>query len=72
MYSFFLLYLIGLDNLDQLVLNYNKLESLNAKWFMGLYNLKDLKLCHNKISHIDDAAFEGLEGNVTSFECIIN
>ena len=72
MYSFFLLYLIGLDNLDQLVLNYNKLESLNAKWFMGLYNLKDLKLCHNKISHIDDAAFEGLEGNVTSFKCIIN
>ena len=53
---------IGLERLDQLVLNHNQLTELNAKWFEGLANLHDLKLCHNEIKSIDDAAFQGLEG----------
>jgi Leucine-rich repeat (LRR) protein len=56
--------IVGLENLDQLVLNHNQLTEINAKWFKGLENLHDLKLCNNEISHIDDAAFEGLEGKI--------
>ena len=54
----------GLDNLDQLVLNFNKLTALNAKWFKGLNNLHDLKLTNNKIATIDNDAFNGLEGRL--------
>ena len=50
--------------MDQLVLNYNSLTALNAKWFKGLNNLHDLKLCNNQIATIDDDAFDGLEGRL--------
>ena len=56
---------VGLENLDQLVLNHNELTELNAKWFKGLEKLHDLKICNNKIGHIDNAAFEGLEGKIS-------
>ena len=57
-------YFLGLENLDQLVLNYNNLTKLDAKWFKGLDNLHDLKLCNNKIASINDDAFDGLEGKL--------
>ena len=50
--------------MDQLVLNYNNLTKLDAKWFKGLDNLHDLKLCNNKIARINDDAFDGLEGKL--------
>ena len=50
--------------MDQLVLNYNNLTKLDAKWFKGLDNLHDLKLCNNKIASINDDAFDGLEGKL--------
>ena len=56
---------VGLENLDQLVLNHNELIELNAKWFKGLEKLHDLKICNNKMGHIDNAAFEGLEGKIS-------
>ena len=56
------IFILGLDDLDQLVLNYNNLTALHAKWFKGLNKLHDLKICNNKISTIDDGAFDGLEG----------
>ena len=55
---------IGLDNLDQLVLNHNLIEELKAGMFTGLPKLNDLKLTYNHIHRIDDRAFEGLEGEL--------
>ena len=51
--------------MDQLVLNYNKLTTLNAKWFKGLEKLHVLKICNNQITDIDNEAFDGLEGKLS-------
>ena len=52
----------GLDNLDQLVLNDNKLEHLGEDYFTGISKLTTLYLDQNKIKTINAKAFNGIEG----------
>ena len=58
--------------MDQLVLNYNKLTTLNARWFKGLEKLHVLKIRSNQIAEIDDEAFDGLEGKLSCLSEVIN
>ena len=57
--------IIGMNNLDQLVLNHNQIQVLKAGMFEGLHKLHDLKVTNNHIHDIHDEAFEGLEGKYT-------
>ena len=51
----------GLEALDFLALNHNKLTALAASHFDGLPSLSSLELDYNRIAKIDKAAFNGLE-----------
>ena len=52
---------LGMDNLDTLVLNTNKLIHIGEDAFKGLSELTTLYMDHNKISSIHHNAFVGLE-----------
>lgn len=52
----------GMDNLDHLTLNDNRLTTLGKGFFRGLSSLTTLYIDHNEINTIDNDAFEGLEG----------
>ena len=56
----------GMDSLDQLTLNHNKLEHLGAGFFRGLNALTTLYVDHNQIQTVNKDAFEGLEDSLTS------
>ncbi len=51
----------GMDSLDHLTLNSNKLRHLGAEFFMGLDALTTLYIDHNQIRTINVDAFKGLE-----------
>ena len=59
--AYFLLF-IGLDNLDQLVLNNNQLTHIGENYFSGLPKLTTLYIDNNKIKTIHHKAFVGLDG----------
>ena len=52
----------GLDKLDTLNLNNNKIEELLDDHFEGMPRVTSLSLDYNKISIIHPGAFSGLEG----------
>lgn len=52
----------GLDNLDHLTMNQNKIAHLGENFFVGVPKLTTLYLDHNKIATIHKNAFVGLEG----------
>ena len=58
---------IGLDNLDQLVINNNQLTHIGENYFSGLPKLTTLYIDNNKIKTIHHKAFVGLEGK----KCIL-
>ena len=53
----------GLDKLDTLNLNHNKIEVLFNGHFEGMSKVTSLSLDYNKINEIQENAFEGLDGN---------
>lgn len=60
----------GLDNLDHLIMNHNKLEHLAEGIFQGMPKLTTLYLDSNMITTIHNHAFVGLEG-ICRFDKII-
>ena len=52
----------GMEKLDTLNLNNNKIEGLGPRYFEGMSRLTSLQLDYNKINHVNDEAFYGLEG----------
>ena len=57
---------VGMESLDELTLNHNKLEHLGAGFFRGLNALTTLYVDHNQIQTVNKDAFEGLEDSLTS------
>ena len=57
---------VGMESLDELTLNHNKLEHLGAGFFRGLNSLTTLYIDHNHIQTVNKDAFEGLEDSLTS------
>ena len=57
---------VGMESLDELTLNHNKLEHLGAGFFRGLGSLTALYIDNNKIRTVNKDAFEGLEDSLTS------
>ncbi len=53
---------LGLDSLDQLILNHNQISHLEANGFSGLPKLTTLYIDHNGVETINKEAFKGLEG----------
>ena len=53
---------IGLEKLDKLELNHNKIEELVDYCFEGLPKLTSLSIDYNKIIHVQPRAFSGLDG----------
>ena len=54
--------LAGMEKLDKLDLNHNKIEKLVDYGFEGLPKLTSLSLDYNKISLLEPKAFSGLDG----------
>ena len=54
--------LSGMEKLDKLDLNHNKIEKLVDYGFEGLPKLTSLSLDYNKISLLEPKAFSGLDG----------
>ncbi len=52
----------GLDNLDQLILNYNHISHLGPGMFSNLPKLSTLYMDHNQIRTIHPDAFTDLQG----------
>lgn len=61
-----LILIVGLRNLDSLILAHNKLPKVPANVFSHLTQLNSLELEGNNIAYIDENAFAGLEG-INSF-----
>ena len=59
---------IGLEKLDKLELNHNKIEELVDYCFEGLPKLTSLSIDYNKIIHVQPRAFSGLDGELCA-EC---
>ena len=57
---------VGMESLDELTLNHNKLEHLGAGFFRGLNSLTTLYIDHNHVQTVNKDAFEGLEDSLTS------
>lgn len=55
----------GLNNLEELDLSYNRIQSLPSLAFTDLENLTTLKLSHNEIYFIQDTLFCGLTSLLT-------
>ena len=55
-------FILGLDNLDHLVMNNNELTHLGENYFSGVPMLTTLYIDHNRIQTINNKAFTGLEG----------
>ena len=55
---------IGLEKLDKLELNHNKIEELVDYCFEGLPKLTSLSIDYNKIIHVQPRAFSGLDGEL--------
>ena len=58
-----LCFLPGLDNLDQLILNYNHISHLGPGMFSGMPKLTTLYIDHNQVRTIHPEAFTDLQGN---------
>lgn len=54
--------LLGLKNLDSLILAHNQLTKVPANVFRHLNLLNSLELEGNQIAYVDQDAFAGLEG----------
>ena len=54
--------ILGMEKLDTLNLNHNKIEALLDNHFEGMPKVTSLSLDYNKISDIAPDAFNGLEG----------
>ncbi len=54
--------MLGLDNLDHLILNHNLIEHMGENFFIGMPKLSTLYVDHNKVKTIHQKAFTGLEG----------
>lgn len=54
--------ILGLNNLESLVLSHNSLREVPSRVFSHLTQLNSLELDGNAISHVDPDAFIGLEG----------
>ena len=54
----------GLEKLDKLELNHNKIEELTDYCFEGLPKLTSLSLDYNKIYFVQPRAFSGLDGEL--------
>lgn len=56
--------ILGLKNLDSLILAHNQLAEVPANVFSHLTLLNSLELEGNQITHVDKDAFSGLEGKI--------
>ena len=54
----------GLEKLDKLELNQNKIEELTDFCFEGLPKLTSLSIDYNKIYVVEPRAFSGLDGEL--------
>jgi Leucine-rich repeat (LRR) protein len=59
----------GLDNLDQLILNYNHISHLGPGMFSGMPKLTTLYIDHNQVRTIHPEAFDDLQGEFGNLSC---
>ena len=62
---------LGLEKLDKLELNHNKIEELVDFSFEGLTKLTSLSMDYNKIFYIQNRAFIGVDGKLGTHEGLI-
>ena len=62
-YNIFFSLQLGLEKLDKLELNHNKIDQLVNYSFEGLPKLTSLSIDYNKIRIVEAMAFNGLDGN---------